>query len=81
MDVLWCGVWCGAGPLSLFPLSSSLVGVCVGVCVGCWVGWECVCVGLGVLVDVAAPQRGDQVKQVIYDLAKTATNLSLIQHV
>ena len=34
----------------------------------------CVCVGLGVLVDVAAPQRGDQVKQVNYDLAKTATN-------
>ena len=62
MDVLWCGVWCDAGPLSLFPLSSSLVGVCVGVCLGVLGGLgECVCVGLGVLVDVAAPQRGDQV--------------------
>ena len=42
------------------------VGGSVGVC-GCvgWVGqWVCVCVGLGVLIDVAAPQRGDQVKQV-----------------
>ena len=47
------------------------MGVCMGVLGGLGV---CVCVGLGVLIEVAAPQRGDQVKQVIYDLAKTATN-------
>ncbi len=60
-------VWCG----SPFPSSSFPWWVCVWVR---WVGWARVCVGLGVLIDVAAPQRGDQVKQVIYDLAKTATN-------
>ncbi len=75
--MVWGVVWCGSPSLlfSSFPFSPflfSLVGVCG--CVG-WVGqWVCVCVGLGVLIDVAAPQRGDQVKQVIYDLAKTATN-------
>ena len=50
---------------------------CVGVCVG-WVGLGCVDVWAGwqsLLIDVAAPQRGDQVKQVLKkDLAKTATN-------
>ena len=85
---MFCGVGCGVVRvpfpslllLSLFPFPLFLGG-CVWVC---WVGGSvgvCVCVGLGVLIDVAAPQRGDQVKQVIYDLAKTATNLSLIQHV
>ena len=41
----------------------------------------CVCVGLGVLIDVAAPQRGDQVKQVFIkkDLAMTAkTNFIIV---
>ena len=68
---MFCGVGCGVVrvPFSSFPFSPflfSLVGVCG-------------CVGLGVLIDVAAPQRGDRVKQVIYDLAKTATkNLSTV---
>src|SRR6266498_5259454 len=84
---MFCGVGCGVVRvpfpslllLSLFPFLFSLVGVCG--CVG-WVGqWVCVCVGLGVLIDVAAPQRGDQVKQVIYDLAKTVTKNLFIKNV
>jgi len=47
------------------------------------VSWECragglmcicVCVGLGVLIDVVSPQSSDKMKKVIYDLAKTAIN-------
>ena len=63
-------VWCGS------PFPFSLLSFGLGVCVGVLGGLgACVCVGLGVLIDVAAPQRGDQVKQVFYkkDLAKTAT--------
>src|SRR6266542_5527325 len=85
-------VWCGSPfPSSSFPLLSSFPWwVCVWVG---WVGWACVwvrgvgwacvcvCVGLGVLIDVAAPQRGDRVKQVIYDLAKTATKNFSIKNV
>ena len=76
--VVWCGFpfpfFSSFPSFSIFPFSLSLVGVC-WVSVG-GVGWVgvCVCVRLGVLIDVAAPQRGNQVKQVIYDLAKTATN-------
>jgi len=88
-----CGAGCGVvrvpfPPLLLFSLSFFSWWVCAWVCWVCvsvlGVRGVCGCVGLGVLIDVAAPQRGDQVKQVFFikkDLAKTATKNLLINFI
>ena len=61
-------VWCGSPFLFSFLIFFFFLWVGrVGVCVVGWVGLGCVDVWAGwqsLLVDVAAPQRGDQVKQV-----------------
>jgi len=78
-----CGAGCGVVrvPFPLLLLNFFLLPLGWACwCVCGWLGWVrsvwmCGRVGSPLLIDVAAPQRGDQVKQVFYkDLAKTATN-------